>query len=125
MSVIIKGMKMPKNCEECTFHSTEDIFFDIVHECEVKNNYIIKDDIHIIPLDCPLIEFPDYHGRLIDADALVKDLKYDVELDAKALDDTEFTWRDRDIIQFDKDCKQNAVDLLQKSPTVIEANVHK
>ena len=70
MSIIIKGMKMPKNCEECTFHNITDEFFDTVHECEVKKNYIIKTDIHKIPLDCPLVEIPKKHGRLIDENIL-------------------------------------------------------
>ena len=55
--------------------------------------------------------------RLIDADALIADLEYDVELDARALDCLDNEYR-RDIIQFDKDCKQNAIDLLRKAPTV-------
>lgn len=56
-------------------------------------------------------------SRLIDADALIADLEYDVELDARALDCLDNESR-RDIIQFDKDCKQNAIDLLRKAPTV-------
>ena len=56
-------------------------------------------------------------SRLIDADALIADLEYDVELDARALDCLDNESR-RDIIQFDKDCKQNAIDLLRKTPTV-------
>lgn len=57
--------------------------------------------------------------RLIDADALIKDLEYDVELDARALDDTDLLLgKNREIVQFDKDCKQNAIDMLKKAPTV-------
>lgn len=55
--------------------------------------------------------------RTIDADALIADLEYDVELDARWLDCLDNESR-RDIIQFDKDCKQNAIDLLRKAPTV-------
>lgn len=57
--------------------------------------------------------------RLIDADALIEDLEYDVELNARALDDTDLSLGiNREIVQFDKDCKQNAVDMLKKAPTV-------
>lgn len=57
--------------------------------------------------------------RLIDADALIEDLEYDVELDARALDDTDLSLgRNRELVQFDKDCKQNAIDMLKKAPTV-------
>lgn len=55
--------------------------------------------------------------RLIDADALIEDLQYDVELDARALDGSDIVG-DREAIQFDKDCKQNCVDLLRNAPTV-------
>lgn len=55
MSVLIKGMEMPKNCGLC---------FLRVGKCSrriyMKNR----------PSDCPLIEVPEPHGRLIDADAL-------------------------------------------------------
>lgn len=47
MSVLIKGMKLPKNCFVCRFKNLE-----ICYE------------------DCPLVEVPTPHGRLIDADAL-------------------------------------------------------
>lgn len=57
--------------------------------------------------------------RLIDADTLIEDLEYDVELDARALDNTGLLFgRHRELIQFDKDCKQNAVSILKKTPTV-------
>ena len=53
MSVLIKGMEMPSDCEECWLMS------------------ICDESIHLTkrPIDCPLIELPP-HGRLIDADAL-------------------------------------------------------
>lgn len=54
--------------------------------------------------------------RLIEADALIADLEHDVELDARELDCLDNESR-RDIIQFDKDCKQNAIDLLRTAPT--------
>ena len=57
--------------------------------------------------------------RLIDADTLIEDLEYDAELDARALDDTDLLLgRNRELVQFDKDCKQNAVDMLKKAATV-------
>lgn len=56
--------------------------------------------------------------RLIDADALIDDLKHDVALDQDSLDYEELTDSNREIIQFDKDCKQNAIDLLQNAPTI-------
>ena len=63
--------------------------------------------------------------RLIDADALIEDLEYDVELDARKLDDMDFVGVGRDNIQFDKDCKQNAIDLLLHATTIEERKTGK
>ena len=62
MSVLIKGMEMPKNCLECTFYRKEDPIYDY---CCIS--YATPQGY--IPSDCPLVELPP-HGRLIDADAL-------------------------------------------------------
>jgi len=56
--------------------------------------------------------------RIIDADVLIADLKYDVYIDVDCLLYEELTDENREIIQFDKDCKQNAIDLLDNAPTV-------
>jgi hypothetical protein len=56
--------------------------------------------------------------RLINADALIDDLKHDVAADQDSLDYEELTDSNREMIQFDKDCKQNAIDLLQNAPTI-------
>ena len=57
-------------------------------------------------------------SRLIDADALIDDLKHDVAVDQDMLDYEELTDSNRENIRFDKDCKQNAIDLLQHAPTI-------
>jgi len=59
-------------------------------------------------------------SRLIDADALIESLLYDVELDEKMLNDTDFVGSSRELVQFDKDCKQNAIDFLRDAPTITE-----
>ena len=56
--------------------------------------------------------------RPINADALIDDLKHDVAADQDSLDYEELTDSNREMIQFDKDCKQNAIDLLQNAPTI-------
>ena len=56
--------------------------------------------------------------RAIDADALIDDLKHDVAMDQDSLDYEKLTDSNRENIQFDKDCKQNAIDLLQHAPTI-------
>lgn len=69
MSVLIKGMEMPTNCDNCELcacyvreDGTEEkyrcvITFYPIHEFNERHKY------------CPLIEIPP-HGRLIDADVL-------------------------------------------------------
>ena len=61
------------------------------------------------------------HGKLIDADALIEDLKYDVELDVVALDSMEIVGDERRKIQDDKDFKQNCIFWIENVPTVIPA----
>ena len=63
MSILIKGMTRPKNCFEC--HLTKWID-DGCAGC------VADDKIHNAsrPIDCPLVEVPEPHGRLIDRDAL-------------------------------------------------------
>lgn len=56
--------------------------------------------------------------RLIDVDALIDDLEHDVAIDQDTLDFEELTEINRANIQFDKDCKQNAIDLLKTAPTI-------
>jgi len=57
MSVLIKGMEMPRHCGECGI--------DWCHIWHRAENPIEKR-----PPDCPLVEVPTPHGRLIDADKL-------------------------------------------------------
>lgn len=61
------------------------------------------------------------HGRLIDADALIEDLKYDVELDAVALDSMEIVGDERRKIQDEKDFKQNCIFWIENATTIIPA----
>ena len=56
--------------------------------------------------------------RPIDADALIADLEHDVAIDEDMLDYEEMTEDRREIIQFDKDYKQNIIDLLNHAPTI-------
>ena len=79
MSVIVKGMRKSDCCNKCEFHWEEDVSFEIIHQCQVKTGYIDNADIHSFPYDCPLIELPEKHGRLIDADAFAENIKTIIE----------------------------------------------
>ena len=67
MSILIQGMEMPKNCKECPFSD---------HEAwcllpgDWRERYYCPDDERSD--DCPLVDIPTPHGRLIDADELVR-----------------------------------------------------
>ena len=63
MSVIVKNMKMPKNCGECPFiFSSWGIeYYCHLAESSTSAEYVGREKM----TNCPLIELPP-HGRLID-----------------------------------------------------------
>ena len=98
MGVYIKGMKMPKECRECYLLE----YYEYLGEtqCSITRMMLAEREKPISfdgrPSWCPLVEVPEPHGRLIDADAL------DYKLGAS----------DRDIyVKY----------TLEEEPTVIEA----
>lgn len=62
MGVYISGMQMPEDCFSCPLK--EEGF------CNITNAYAAQ--IYERNSDCPLVELPEHHGRLIDADELKK-----------------------------------------------------
>lgn len=109
MSVLIKGMEMPKSCILC----------DLSHEdgwCPVKQDYVDRYSYET----CPLIEIPP-HGRLIDADAfcekvleIVERQKYD-DFYAKSLSVGAIL---REVV---RELRGKGLDGFDNAPTVIEA----
>ena len=77
MSVLVKGMEMPENCRDCEFWC----MYRNSHRmyCKSINRQLEADEENEIGKkrlsDCPLIEVPAPHGRLIDADALLEDVR--------------------------------------------------
>ena len=71
MSVIVKGMEMPKNCSDCPLNYDQ-------MSCSVTGTGWWSDTMVLMDFDsckerlhnCPLIDIPTPHGRLIDADAI-------------------------------------------------------
>ena len=61
MSVLVKGMKMPRDCYECK------VWFECFDE---------KPPFNMIKSVCPLVEVKEPHGRLIDADELANKTFY-------------------------------------------------
>ena len=69
MSILIKGMKMPKDCPMCPM-----AHYNALSEftgCKIGKRFFDGDEMNTStrPSWCPLTELPP-HGRLIDADAL-------------------------------------------------------
>ena len=70
MSVLIKGMEMPKRCYDCPLYRSGNKISNTYSYCSISNSKVERFKISR-PEDCPLIELQP-HGRLIDADALTK-----------------------------------------------------
>lgn len=65
MSILIKGMEMPKTCGECEARH--------LAKCGVTLQWLLgpEDYYKTKKEDCPLVEIKTPHGRLIDEDALI------------------------------------------------------
>lgn len=75
MSILIKGMAMPKNCGECRLNTMYGLPFACDGWCFAMsptepNSKSLATGTR--PSWCPLVELPP-HGDLIDRDALMKD----------------------------------------------------
>jgi len=73
MSILIKGMEMPKNCYGCCFFHQVDYWnrdneADILSCCKRTGEKTFDDFIKYLP-NCPLVPVPP-HSRLIDADTI-------------------------------------------------------
>ena len=72
MSILIRGMEMPKTCDDCKAFVCYRQWAGDSGDCFCG---ITKSDAKdgVRNADCPLVPVPP-HGRLIDADALEKDI---------------------------------------------------
>ena len=78
-SVLIKGMEMPKNCLTCKLRG-DGSDSKYIWDCPFTGLEYTREEGETRRLDdCPLVEVPAPHGRLIDADKLMRDIsKYHV-----------------------------------------------
>lgn len=109
MSVLIRGMDMPENCDKCRFCVNSFTDNAPMYECAVQSydNVSVTVDYSGKPFDfrpdwCPLIELPEKHGDLVDRDALMSEVM-DSDLDHLQRDD----WKE-------------VIQIVADSPTVIE-----
>ena len=118
MAILIKGMKMPKSCVHCPLQMPYDGYKCYI--TEKSYNWGLKER----PSDCPFIELPQ-HGRLIDADALIADLKRQCKevfrIDAVSPDDF---WITRNAAYNERlwtTWCESLYDYINAAPTIIEA----
>lgn len=76
MSVVVKGMEMPENCDVCEFSDWSNL--SQTASCKMKEYEPCFADFSIEYRSkradfCPLVALPDKHGRLVDADAFKAD----------------------------------------------------
>ena len=71
MSVLIRGMDMPENCCQCEWHEYYGGDYDWCHACRKTGTMPIENAEIGRAEDCPLVELPPKHGRLIDEDAVI------------------------------------------------------
>lgn len=81
MSVLIKGMDLPKSCATCKLICQDTAYkistFEqvITYFCKgLDENNVIQNTLIKLP-NCPLVEIPTPHGRLIDADRLYETIE--------------------------------------------------
>ena len=83
--ILIRGMEMPKyGCDHCFLRTGN--YCGRIEKNEGVVEYARKSERHP---DCPLIPLPEGHGRLIDADALIK------EIDDRSMSDSDWWYEDR------------------------------
>ena len=109
MSILIRGMEMPKKCLDCPFMISRDNDDCILQSDEANAKFNSWDDMKA---SCPLVKIPIPHGRLGDLDALWDRMyKYIDNEGAK------MPYGDNDFMIH----KDSACELIEDMPTIIEA----
>lgn len=112
MSLLVKGMDMPKSCFYCPFREkvNPDDYVCMALNKEFEETFsLIVGKRHD---DCPLVSVPP-HGRFIDADELIEKQKEDAEI---FMGSTNYG----DKVRYDE--AMNAVANIVNAPTVIPAD---
>ena len=111
MGVYINGMEMPTK-ENAVILITPSGDVWMIGDMPNEDTHLVKAKaVTVLP-----------HGRLGDLDALVHDLDDDIENDQRVLDEMDFVGKERERVEFDKNCKQNCLRYLSNAPTIIPAS---
>lgn len=98
MSIIVKGMDMPKGCFFCSLVGGD-------YRCRISHLDVSQHTFRRHSA-CPLIEIPTEHGRLIDADRM--------DLQSELFTFTRYTGIDEAPLE-------DATSILYQAPTVVPA----
>ena len=111
MSVLIKGMNMPRFCYVCKLGN-----FEVDHPfCWAVMRHI-PNLCNQRPEWCPLIEVPTPHGRLIDADKLIKEY-----LPENKREEFKMLAQNKDAYFFTVKIANSVIEDIENAPTIIEA----
>lgn len=102
MSVLIKGRQKPESCLMCQFHGFGGYKNELI-VCSLTGRS--EGQLSNVP-DCPLVEVPTPHGRLVDCEALKDDMAVLLERNEKLIDE----W-----------LAYAVEDVIDEVPTIIEA----
>lgn len=108
MSVLIKGMYMPDCCLDCDFRTTID-GLDFCRRLKHK----INRHPNARQSNCPLVEIPTPHGRLIDADGLLALINKEYLKECEGCEDGCCA----------EDRINEIISAIENAPTIIEADV--
>jgi len=83
MAILINGMEIPEHCMDCPFMVSRDNDDCILQSDAANESFETWEQMKA---GCPLIELPEPHGRLIDADAFDGVICNQVDLQNQAVD---------------------------------------
>ena len=104
MSVLIKGMKIPRSCAECALTWVDD---EYDKRCCITDKVVLgtigrQDNANCTDHACPLVEIPP-HGDLADKDKLMQE------------------FMDSDLDHLQRDDWKEVIQIVADAPTIIEA----
>lgn len=114
MSVLIKGMKMPTNCFDCSYRfDTPGGAYCITLDKDFEEGVDIYETSR--PEWCPLVEVKANHGNLIDQNQILKDIQFCIEMTAFGEDYGD------EIIKEEHRLLKAVLEYISEQPAAIEA----
>ena len=112
MSILVKGMEMPKRCLDCPMYDCYN------YNCQMYAFGIparYNRDGNTRPEWCELVELPEKHGRLIDADTIME--QWGLDKATKYRNET----AEQQHFSYSTMMMYEIADILDDAPVVIEA----